>query len=48
LELIYQNINDFTVDSSKFTSNFEFEPTSYGQAIEETCAWYIKNNDIYK
>lgn len=43
-EIIYQNINNFTVDSSKFTTQFTFEPTPHEQAIKETSAWYAKQN----
>lgn len=47
-ELMYQNVNDFTVDSSKFTSHFLFEPTPHEQAIKETSDWYVQQINTIK
>lgn len=47
-ELLYQNTNDFTVNSNKFTSNFTFKPTLHKQAIKETSEWYIKQSTTHK
>ncbi|WP_416150302.1 NAD-dependent epimerase/dehydratase family protein [Salipaludibacillus sp. HK11] len=44
-ELMYQQVNDFTVDSSKFTNKYEFHVTPYEEAIDETVAWYLKEQE---
>ncbi|KOY83421.1 NAD-dependent epimerase/dehydratase family protein [Lysinibacillus macroides] len=45
-EILYQNTQNFIVDSNKFTAYFPFQPTPYKQAIMETCEWYKQQNDI--
>lgn len=42
-ELMYQQVYDYTVDSKKFTNHYEFNVTSYEDAIDETVTWYLKN-----
>ncbi|WP_347553053.1 NAD-dependent epimerase/dehydratase family protein (plasmid) [Pseudalkalibacillus hwajinpoensis] len=44
-ELMYQQVNDFTVDSSKFNNKYEFRVTPYEEAIDETIAWYLKEHE---
>ncbi|KIL51084.1 NAD-dependent epimerase/dehydratase family protein [Jeotgalibacillus campisalis] len=43
-ELMYQHVNDFTVDSNKFKRKFEFHVTPYEEAIDETIDWYLKEH----
>ena len=40
-ELMYQQDQNFIVDSSKFSNHFAFDTTSHEQAIKETSDWYI-------
>jgi len=39
-EMLYQNMNDYLFDSSRFEDHFSFTPTSYEQGIAETVSYY--------
>lgn len=39
-ELMYQHVNDFIVDTTKFQQKFPFAVTPQKEAIRETVAWY--------
>lgn len=41
-ELLYQQTNDFVVDSNKFKNSFNLNPTSHDKAIKETSEWFLK------
>ncbi len=43
-EVAYQWESDFVVDSSKFTSTFDVQPTDPEVAIQQTVEWHLKNN----
>lgn len=43
-EILYQNTNDFIVNSNKFSRQFAFKTTPHDQAIKETSEWYMKQN----
>ena len=42
-EVAYQWENDFVVDSSKFASTFDFQPTKPDIAIHQTVKWHTNN-----
>ncbi len=41
-EMLYQNLNDYYFDSSKFNNKFNFVPTTYESGIKETIEFYKK------
>ncbi len=42
-EMLYQNVNDYLFDSSKFERRFRFAPTPYGKGIRESVRWMNKS-----
>ncbi len=45
-ELMYQHVNDFIVDSTKFQKTFPFTVTPHEEAIQKTVEWYQHNFDL--